>query len=360
MLYKLYLLSDHYSFFNIFRYISFRSLCAALTAFIIGFSLMPIYIKYLNEKAKAFQPLREIGPDHKTKTGTPTMGGLMIIFSILISSLLWCDLNNHYYWIVLFCTISFGLLGFIDDFSKIKKRNSAGISGKFKLLFQFIVISIVWFLIEYFAEHSNLRSVSIPFFKNYFIDLGIFYIVFVFLVISGASNAVNLTDGLDGLVSLPIIISISCFGLISYLVGNFKFANYLQITFISNSSELAVYSSSIVGSVMAFLWYNAYPAKIFMGDTGSLSLGGALGTISVITKCEILLAIIGGIFVIEAISVMIQVYYFKFTNGKRIFKMAPIHHHFEKSGWSEMQVVVRFWILSIIFAIIGLSTLKVR
>jgi phospho-N-acetylmuramoyl-pentapeptide-transferase len=360
MLYSLYNLSEYSGFFNLFRYITFRGAGALLTSLLLTLIFIPILIKILIEY-KAGQPIRDLMMDnHKSKQGTPTMGGLAIIAVVILSSLIWGDLSNPYLWIVFFVAISFGILGFLDDFLKIKKSNSKGVSAKFKFLVQIIVSIIACLWINYLSPPEFKQVLAFPFFKDFTINLGLFYVVFVTIVLVGSSNAVNLTDGLDGLAIVPIAIVAFCLGLIVYLVGSLKFANYLQLHYIANSAELAVFCASIVGASIGFLWYNAPPAQIFMGDTGSLSLGGALGIISVIAKHEIVLAIIGGLFVMEAASVIIQVYYFKLSGGKRIFKMAPLHHHFEKCGWSESKVVIRFWIISIIFAIIGLTTLKFR
>jgi len=352
--------SDH-AFFNLFRYISFRSGGAFFTSLLICFAFGPTIISFLKSKQKQGQPIRSDGPQSHiaTKKGTPTMGGIMIIFSMLFSLLIWTDLTNPYVWIVMFVIISFGLIGFADDYLKLTKRNSKGVSGKKKLFFQilFASIAIIW-----------LRSVSpseiddklfFPIFKELVFDLGWFYIPFAIVVMVGTSNAVNLTDGLDGLATIPIMIVAASFAFISYLVGNIVYTNYLHLPYVEGAGEMTIIGSSIVGASLGFLWYNAPPAKIFMGDTGSLSLGALIGMVSLITKNEINLAIIGGIFVIEALSVIVQVYSFKLT-GKRVFRMAPIHHHYEQKGWPEATIVIRFWIISIILAIIGLATLKVR
>ena len=288
------------------------------------------------------------------------MGGIAIIVSVVGSCLLWGDLNNHYLWVVIFVTLGYAILGFIDDYLKLKKYNTKGVPGKMKLLYQIAIAIIAGLGIQSVADPAYSSHITLPLFKDLLINFGWFYIPFIIIVIVGASNAVNLTDGLDGLAIMPIIIASACFALIAYLTGSSKFASYLHIQYVEGSAELAVFCAAMIGAGLGFLWYNAQPAEIFMGDVGSLACGGALGVISVIVKHEVLLSIIGGLFVIEALSVIIQVYYFKFTNGKRFFKMAPIHHHFEKSGWSESKVVARFWIIAVIFAIIGLSTLKIR
>lgn len=362
MLYNLLIpYADQFSFFNLFRYLTFRSGAAVLTSLLISFVFGPQIIHWLRNHQHGGQPIREDGPEsHFSKKGTPTMGGLMILLAVSISTLLWADITNPYIWIVIFITLSFGFIGFVDDYLKVTKRNSKGVRGKVKLLTQGVISLIACYLIQSLAPVDQMTHLAVPFFKNVLLNLGWFYVIFTAIVIVGASNAVNLTDGLDGLAIVPIAIAASCFALISYLAGNMLFANYLQIHYIAGSGELAVFCAALVGAGMGFLWYNAHPAQVFMGDTGSLAFGGSIGAISVIVKHELVLAIIGGLFVMEAISVIMQVYYFKFTGGKRIFKMAPLHHHFEKQGWSETTVVIRFWILAIIFALIGLSTLKLR
>ncbi|MDF2965913.1 MAG: mraY [Rickettsiaceae bacterium] len=346
---------------NLFRYITFRGGLAIIVSLSFCFLFGPRLIRYLRASQKLGQPIREDGPEtHKSKAGTPTMGGLMMIGGILVSTFTLADLTNPYIWITLFVLVSFALLGFMDDYLKVSKRNTKGVSGKMKMLVQFLVSIISCLLIQYYSATGHETHLAFPFFKNFLLDLGVFYIPFVAIVIIGSSNAVNLTDGLDGLASVPIAITALCFGIFSYVVGNVIFANYLQLIYVPHVGELAIICAAIVGSSLGFLWFNAQPAEVFMGDTGSLSLGGALGVISVIIKHEIVLAIVGGLFVIEALSVIIQVYYFKITKGKRIFKMAPLHHHFEKAGWPESKVVVRFWILGVIFGLIGLATLKLR
>ena len=358
--YFFYNLSEQFSLCNLFRYITFRSGGAILTAFVLSFIIIPIIIN-IQKKHNISQPIREVGPEtHHKKAGTPTMGGIGILLSIIISSLIWSDLTNVFVWVVLFVTLVFGLLGFIDDFLKIKQKNSRGIKGRIKIFVQTITSILVFYVVNKYSNSGYETILTFPFFKNLSLDLGMFYFLFTAIVVVGSSNAVNLTDGLDGLVTMPIAIVGGCFAAIVYLAGSSKFANYLQIIYVPGSAELSVFCASLVGACLGFLWFNAPPAEIFMGDTGSLALGGALSVVSVISKHEVLLAIIGGVFVIEAISVMIQVYYFKYSGGKRFFRMAPIHHHFEKCGWSETKVVIRFWIAAIIFAIIGLSTLKVR
>lgn len=346
---------------NLFTYISFRSGLAILVSMSLSLYIGPKLIRYLRAMQKNGQPIREDGPtSHFSKAGTPTMGGLMILGATTITTLLLADLANPYIWIVLFVLISFGMLGFIDDYKKVSKNNYRGVSGRMKLVIQFVVSSLAFIAILYCSRPEFATQLAFPFFKSLFLDLGYFYIPFAMVVIIGSSNAVNLTDGLDGLAIGSIAIAIASFGLISYLVGNSIYANYLQIIHVPHVGELTVFCAAIIGSSLGFLWYNAQPAEIFMGDTGSLSLGGVIGTISVITKHELVLCIIGGVFVIETLSVIIQVMYFKRTGGKRIFLMAPLHHHFEKRGWPESKVVIRFWILAIVFALIGLSSLKLR
>lgn len=362
MLYNIFLpLANKWHLANLMTYITFRSGLAILCSLFISFIIGPRIIAKLKTIQKKGQPIREDGPDsHFAKAGTPTMGGIIIISSTLFSILLLANLTNLYIWILVFVMIAFGLLGFLDDYTKVSKFNYRGITGKKKMLLQFIVSLAAFAAIRHFAGHSHTTELTVPFFKHLLIDLGYFYFPFAMCVIIGSSNAVNLTDGLDGLAIGAVTIAASAFAIISYLVGNVTYANYLQIIHVPHVGELTVVCCAIIGSGLGFLWYNCKPAEIFMGDTGSLSLGGVIGTISVITKNEIVLSIVGGVFVIETISVIIQVYYFKMTNGKRFFKMAPIHHHFEKKGWPETKVVTRFWILAIVFALIGLSSLKLR
>ncbi len=363
MLYHLLVpLASQYTVFNVFRYLTFRSCGAVMTSLIICFIIGPRVIRWLKARQGEGQPIRNDGPESHllTKKGTPTMGGLMILISMILSTLLWADLANAYVWVVLFVLIGFGAIGFADDYRKLTKRSHKGISGKQKLALQGAVSVIASVAIMQSAPEHQANHLAVPFFKDVLLNLGWFYVVFAVVVMVGASNAVNLTDGLDGLAIVPMMIASSCFALIAYLAGNVKFSGYLQINYIPEAGELAVICAAMVGAGLGFLWFNAPPAKVFMGDMGSLSLGGMLGTISVITKHELVLAIIGGLFVMEALSVMLQVFYFKRTGGKRIFLMAPIHHHFEKKGWSEPTVVIRFWIISVIFALIGLATLKLR
>jgi phospho-N-acetylmuramoyl-pentapeptide-transferase len=361
MLYNfLYPLAEHFQLFNLFKYLTFRSAGAILTAMVITFMIAPAMIRWLKSKQGKGQPIRSDGPEtHFKKQGTPTMGGLMIIFSVTVSTLLWVDIHNTYMWIVLGVFLSYGAIGFADDYAKLTKGSHKGVPGKLRLFLECAIAFAAVAATMHLAAAPLGSSLAVPFFKNLLIDLGWFFVPFGIIVIAGAANAVNLTDGLDGLAIGSIMIATACFGIISYLTGNAVFANYLQINSVPGVGELAVFCGALIGAGLGFLWYNAPPATVFMGDTGSLAMGGALGAVSVITKHEIVLAIIGGLFVMETLSVIIQVVSFK-TRGKRVFKMAPIHHHFEKLGWAETTVVIRFWIIAIVLALIGLSTLKLR
>ncbi|MDD9900200.1 MAG: phospho-N-acetylmuramoyl-pentapeptide-transferase [Alphaproteobacteria bacterium] len=345
---------------NLFKYITFRTGGAMVTALFLSFMIGPAVIRWLKKKQKEGQPIRADGPEtHFKKKGTPTMGGLMVIFTVTLSTLLWVDMVNPFIWIVLWVFLGYGAIGFADDYAKLTKASHDGIPGKLRLALEG-GIALVGVLSAMTLIAPPLgSSLAFPFFKNLLVDLGLFFAIFGVFVIVGAANAVNLTDGLDGLAIGPIMIAAGCFGIIAYLVGNAVFASYLQIHYVKDAGELAVFCGALVGAGLGFLWYNAPPAEVFMGDTGSLSMGGALGIMAVITKHEIVLGIIGGLFVIETLSVILQVVSYK-TTGKRIFKMAPIHHHFEKQGWPETKVVIRFWILAIIFALAGLATLKLR
>jgi len=353
-------LTENYSFLNVFKYITFRTGLSVITSFIIVFIIGEPLIKIF-QKNQISGPIRQDGPiDHIVKkSGTPTMGGLIIILGIFLGTFLWADLKNIYVLTVIFVSIALGLLGFIDDLLKIKQKNSRGLKSKFKLLGQIIIGLIAIYILSVHSEHQFLNNLYFPFFKNLVFPMGFFFIPFALFVIVGASNAVNLTDGLDGLATVPVMLVALSYTLISYVVGNTIFAEYLKIPYVENAGELSIFCGAIFGSCLGFLWYNAPPAKIFMGDTGSLSLGGSLAAVAIIVKHEIVLAIIGGLFVLETVSVIIQVLSFKLT-GKRVFMMAPIHHHFEKKGWPESTVVIRFWIIAIILALIGLATLKLR
>ena len=353
-------LTENYSFLNVFKYITFRTGLSVITSFIIVFIIGEPLIRIF-QKNQISGPIRQDGPiDHiLKKSGTPTMGGLIIILGIFLGTFLWADLKNIYVLTVIFVSIALGLLGFIDDLLKIKQKNSRGLKSKFKLLGQIIIGLIAIYILSVHSEHQFLNNLYFPFFKNLVFPMGFFFIPFALFIIVGASNAVNLTDGLDGLATVPVMLVALSYTLISYVVGNTIFAEYLKIPYVENAGELSVFCGAIFGSCLGFLWYNAPPAKIFMGDTGSLSLGGSLAAVAIIVKHEIVLAIIGGLFVLETVSVIIQVLSFKLT-GKRVFMMAPIHHHFEKKGWPESTVVIRFWIIAIILALIGLATLKLR
>ena len=349
-----------FSFLNVFKYITFRTGLAVFTSLIIVLLIGGPFIRLFSNR-KILNPIREDGPsDHIIKKiGTPTMGGVIILIGLLISVIFWGDLTNIYVLFCLYIVLSFGLLGAFDDYKKIKHGNSSGISSRLKLIIQILLSMLGIIILTYFVEYQEFKNLYFPFFKNLIINLGWFFIPFSIFVIVGSSNAVNLTDGLDGLATVPVILVAGCFAFISYVAGNIVFSEYLQIIYIDGTGEIAIFCGAIIGACLGFLWFNAPPAKIFMGDTGSLSLGGSLGAVAIITKHEIVLAITGGLFVLEALSVMVQVISFKLT-GKRIFKMAPIHHHFEKKGWPESTVVIRFWIISIILAMIGLATLKLR
>ena len=361
MLYSFFLsLVENYSFLNVFKYITVRIALSVITSFVIVFLIGEPLIKIFKRR-QISGPIRQDGPiDHIIKkSGTPTMGGLIIILGIFLGTFLWSDLKNIYVLTVIFISLSLGLLGIIDDLLKIKLKNSRGLNSKLKLTGQLIIALIAIFILTQYSDHQYLNNLYFPFFKNIVLPMGIFFIPFTILVIIGSSNAVNLTDGLDGLATVPVMLVALSFTLISYIVGNAIFSEYLKIPYIANVGELSIFCGAIFGSCLGFLWYNAPPAKIFMGDTGSLSLGGSLAAVAIIVKHEIVLAIIGGLFVLETLSVIIQVVSFKLT-GKRVFRMAPIHHHFEKKGWPESTIVIRFWIIAIILALIGLATLKLR
>jgi phospho-N-acetylmuramoyl-pentapeptide-transferase len=361
MLYSLILdLIDQYSFLNVFKYLTFRTGLAMFTSMLVVLLVGTPFIKLFSSR-QILDPIREDGPSEHIvkKIGTPTMGGVLILLGLFSGVLLWGDLSSRYIWFLLFIVTAFGLLGAYDDYRKIKYKNSSGISFKFKIISQILIATLGILLLRYFSEHGELTNLYFPFFKNLIINLGWFFIPFSVFIIVGSSNAVNLTDGLDGLATVPVILVAGCFAFISYVTGNIVFSEYLQIIYIKGMGEVSIFCGSIIGACLGFLWFNAPPAKIFMGDTGSLALGGSLGAVGIITKHEIVLAITGGLFVLEAVSVIVQVFSFKLT-GKRVFKMAPIHHHYEKKGWAESTIVIRFWIISIILAMIGLATLKLR
>ncbi|TGY89992.1 phospho-N-acetylmuramoyl-pentapeptide-transferase [Marinicauda algicola] len=358
-------LAEQFQIFNVLNYLTFRTGLAWITAFMVALIIGPGFIRWL--RSKGSQPIRTDGPESHivAKAGTPTMGGFIILIGILVGTLLWGDLTNQYLWVVIFVTAGFGAIGFIDDWRKVTRKSSEGLSGRGKLILQSIIAlaAVIW-MTDLLSDAPGVpdhfaTSVAVPFFKDLLIPLSYGFYLFGLLVIVGASNAVNVTDGLDGLAIVPVMIAAGSFGFIAYFVGSAVYADYLFLNFTPGTAELAVICGAILGAGLGFLWFNAPPAMVFMGDTGSLSLGGALGTIAVAVKHEIVLAIIGGLFVLEAVSVMVQIASFKLT-GKRIFKMAPIHHHFEKMGWAEPTIVIRFWIIAVVLALIGLSTLKLR
>ncbi len=354
----LYPLHTEVGWLNVFKYITFRSIGAAVTAFLVVVWVGPFFIRWLKSR-QIGQVVRDDGPStHLCKKGVPTMGGVLIILAMVVSSLLWTDLSKGLIWLLILVTVCFGFIGGFDDWKKITKADSSGLSARGKLIFQLLVGSLVGLYLLLHSEYDG--KLLVPFFKDFSPDLGWWYVPLAMLVIVGTSNAVNLTDGLDGLVAGPLMISSVVYMVFAYAAGNTIIANYLQIPFVSGADEVAVFCAAMFGACLGFLWFNAYPAQIFMGDVGSLALGGALGTIAIITKQELLLAIVGGIFVAEALSVIIQVGYFKVTKGKRVFLMAPVHHHFEKQGWAEPKVVMRFWIVSIILGLLALATLKLR
>ncbi len=360
MLYWLTALSDGGDVFNLFRYITFRAGGAFMTALLFGFIFGPPLINVLRRTQGKGQPIRDDGPEgHFAKQGTPTMGGLLIVGALTTSTLLWARLDNPFVWMVLFVTLSFAAIGFADDYSKVSKQNTAGVSGKVRILLGILIAAIAGYWSAAYHPDDLTNQLALPIFKDTLINLGILFIPFAIIVIVGAANAVNLTDGLDGLAIMPVMIAAGTFGVIAYAVGRTDFTEYLDVHYVPQTGEILIFSMGLIGGGLGFLWYNAPPAAVFMGDTGSLALGGALGAIAVATKHEIVLAIVGGLFVVEALSVIIQVLYFKKT-GKRVFLMAPIHHHYEKKGWAEPQIVIRFWIISLILAMIGLATLKVR
>ena len=361
MLYKLILnYVDIFSFLNVFKYLTVRTGLAMFTSMLVVFVIGTPFINFFSAR-QIINPIREDGPDEHIikKIGAPTMGGVLILVGLFSSILLWGNLSSPYIWVLIFIVTSFGLLGAYDDYKKIKFSNSSGVSFKFKIIIQIIIAVLGILILTHFTDHPDLKNLYFPFFKNLLINLGWFFIPFSVFIIVGSSNAVNLTDGLDGLATVPVILVAGCFAFISYVTGNIVFSEYLQIPYIEGVGEVTVFLGSVIGACLGFLWFNAPPAKIFMGDTGSLALGGSLGAVGIITKHEIVLAITGGLFVLEATSVIVQVLSYKLT-GKRVFKMAPIHHHFEKKGWAESTIVVRFWIISIILAMIGLATLKLR
>jgi phospho-N-acetylmuramoyl-pentapeptide-transferase len=354
-------LADQFQAFNLFRYITFRTGGATITALIISLLCGPAFIRWLKAHQVEGQPIRDDGPESHllTKIGTPTMGGLLILIAFVVSTLLWMPLSNPYLWPVLLVVIAFGAIGSVDDWMKLRRHSHNGMSARMKMGMQLVVGFIATLAFVQLSPESLRYGVAVPFLKDTLISMGILYVPFAVMVIVGASNAVNLTDGLDGLAIVPVMIVAGCFALIAYLAGNYNFATYLQINYVPGTGDLAVMCGALIGSGLGFLWFNAPPARVFMGDTGSLALGGGLGAISVATRHELVLAITGGLFVVETVSVILQVASFKLT-GKRIFLMAPLHHHFEKKGWAEPTIVIRFWIISVVLAVAGLSSLKLR
>lgn len=360
MLYWMTQFADGGGIFNLFKYITFRAGCAFITALIFGFVFGRPLIDLLRRKQGKGQPIRDDGPQsHFSKAGTPTMGGLLILSALVFATLVWARLDNPYIWIVLLVTLAFGGIGFADDYAKVTKQNTKGVSSRIRMLLGLVIACLATYAAASFHPAGLTGQLAVPVFKNLLVNLGWFYVPFGMFVIVGSANAVNLTDGLDGLAIMPVMIAGATLGVIAYVVGNYNFAEYLGVHFVPGTGEILIFAAALFGAGLGFLWYNAPPAAVFMGDTGSLALGGALGAIAVCIKHEIVLAIVGGLFVVEALSVIIQVAYYKRTK-KRIFLMAPIHHHFEKRGWAEPQIVIRFWIISLILAMLGLATLKVR
>ncbi|RMD88364.1 MAG: phospho-N-acetylmuramoyl-pentapeptide-transferase [Alphaproteobacteria bacterium] len=361
MLYWLTAFSDGGDIFNLFRYITFRAGGAFFTALLFGFIFGRPLIELLRRRQKNGQPIRDDGPEGHlvTKAGTPTMGGVLILGALVTATLLWARLDNGYVWMVLSVTVGFGLIGFADDFAKVSRNNSKGVPGRVRMALGILIAAGAGAWAAALHPDALALKLAFPVFKDALLNLGILFVPFAILVIVGAANAVNLTDGLDGLAIMPVMIAAAALGIIAYFVGRFDYSQYLGLHYVPGTGELVIFVAGLIGGGLGFLWYNAPPAAVFMGDTGSLALGGALGAIAVATKHEIVLAIVGGLFVLEALSVIIQVLYFKRT-GKRVFLMAPIHHHFEKKGWAEPQIVIRFWIISLILALIGLATLKLR
>ncbi|MGD9917589.1 MAG: phospho-N-acetylmuramoyl-pentapeptide-transferase [Paenirhodobacter sp.] len=360
MLYWLANLSDGGDFFNLFKYITFRAGAAFFTALIFGFLFGRPLIDILRRKQGKGQPIRTDGPaTHFAKAGTPTMGGLLILSAMLVGTLLWARLDNGYIWVTLGVTYGYALIGFADDYAKVTKQNVKGVSSRTRMLAGLLLAAVAAVAVSLLQPSDLSNQLALPVFKDALINLGWFFVPFAMIVVVGAANAVNLTDGLDGLAIMPAMIAAGTLGAIAYVVGRVDFSTYLGVHFVPGTGELLVFTAALIGGGLGFLWYNAPPAAVFMGDTGSLALGGALGAIAICTKHELVLAVVGGLFVVEALSVIIQVAYFKRT-GKRVFLMAPIHHHFEKKGWGEAQIVIRFWIISLILALIGLATLKIR
>jgi len=353
------ILAENYSGFNVFQYLTLRAILGTLTALLISFVVGPMMIRRLSLR-QIGQTIRTDGPEsHLSKAGTPTMGGALIIVAIGLSTLLWADLSNRYIWAVLVCTFLFGLIGFYDDYIKLVRQDPNGLKARWKYLLQSIVALVVATYLYTSAQYSSELTLLVPFFKDVLINMGILYIPFVYFVIVGSSNAVNLTDGLDGLAIMPTVLVAGALGIFAYVIGNIKLASYLLIPYVPGAGEVVIFCGALVGSGLGFLWFNAYPAQVFMGDVGALALGAALGVVAVIVRQELVLVIMGGVFVMEAVSVMLQVASYKLT-GKRIFQMAPLHHHFELKGWPEPRVIVRFWIITVILVLVGLASLKIR
>ncbi len=353
------ILAHHYTFFRVFQYLSFRSIVSLITAFVIAILVSPILIRHFTQR-QIGQAIRALGPQsHQQKKGTPTMGGVVILLAITVSVLLWCDLTNRFIWVTLLVTLGLGLIGWVDDYRKVIEKHHGGLPARWKYLWQSVIALAAGAFLFYTAQTPAETHLVIPFFKNVVPSLGLWYLVLVYFVIVGSSNAVNLTDGLDGLALMPTVLVAMALGVFAYITGNHIFSVYLIIPFVPGSGEMGVFCSAIVGGGLGFLWYNSYPAQIFMGDVGALALGGALGMIAVVVRQELVFFLMGGIFVAETLSVILQVASFKLT-GKRIFKMAPLHHHFELKGWPEPKVIVRFWIITVILVLLGIATLKLR
>ena len=361
MLFSLAQFSDQLPALNLFRYLTFRAGASVVTAMVVCFLFGPAIIQWLKVKQGKGQPIRQDGPQGHliTKQGTPTMGGVMMLRAIGVATLLWSDLSNRYVWVVLLVTLGYGFIGFLDDYLKVTRRSSGGLAGRIKLIAEIAIAAGAAIWITDISSPNLSGMLAVPFFKDLLINLGVFYVPFAVFIMAGASNAVNLTDGLDGLAIVPVIIAAGVFVAIAHLIGNTVFANYLQVHYVVGAGELAIFCGAVVGAGLGFLWFNAPPAMVFMGDTGSLAMGGALGSVAVVTKHEIVLGLVGGLFVLETISVIVQVVSFKLT-GKRVFRMAPLHHHYEEKGWAESTIVIRFWIIAMILAIAGLATLKLR
>ena len=354
-------LADEFGPFNLFRYLTFRTGGAVMTALLVSFVCGPAVIRWLKSKQTAGQPIRVDGPEGHLlrKAGTPTMGGFLILLALTVATVLWADVTNGYVWIVLAVALGYGVVGFIDDYLKVTRQSSRGLPGRLKLIVEVAIATVAALLVMEISRPPLSGALAVPFFKSLLVDLGWMFVPFGVVVLVGTANAVNLTDGLDGLAIVPVMVATAVFALIAYLFGNAVFASYLQLHPVPGAGELAVLCGALVGASLGFLWYNAPPAMVFMGDTGSLSVGGAIGTVALVTKHELVLVIVGGLFVLETVSVIVQVLSFKLT-GRRIFRMAPLHHHFEQKGWAESTIVIRFWIIAVILALVGLSTLKLR